>query len=74
MSRVVDLRSDTITLPTEAMREAMASAVVGDDGYGEDPTVAALEARFAALTGKEAALFVPSGVMGNQIALRVLCA
>ncbi len=74
MSRVVDLRSDTITQPTEAMREAMATAVVGDDGYGEDPTVAALEARFAQLTGKEAALFVPSGVMGNQIALRVLCA
>ncbi len=74
MSRVVDLRSDTVTQPTAAMREAMATAVVGDDGYGEDPTVAALEARFAQLTGKEAALFVPSGVMGNQIALRVLCA
>ena len=74
MSRAVDLRSDTVTQPTEAMREAMATAVVGDDGYGEDPTVAALEARFATLTAKEAALFVPSGVMGNQIALRVLCA
>ena len=74
MSRVVDLRSDTVTQPTEAMREAMATAVVGDDGYGEDPTVGALEARFATLTAKEAALFVPSGVMGNQIALRVLCA
>ncbi len=74
MSRAVDLRSDTVTQPTAAMREAMAGAVVGDDGYGEDPTVAALEARFATLTGKEAALFVPSGVMGNQIALRVLCA
>ncbi|MHB1968734.1 MAG: GntG family PLP-dependent aldolase [Acidimicrobiales bacterium] len=74
MSRVVDLRSDTVTQPTAAMREAMAVALVGDDGYGEDPTVAALEARFATLTGKEAALFVPSGVMGNQIALRVLCA
>lgn len=74
MARTVDLRSDTITQPTEAMRAAMAAAVVGDDGYGEDPTVAALEARFAQMTGKEAALFVPSGVMGNQIALRVLCA
>jgi threonine aldolase len=74
VARVVDLRSDTITQPTEAMRAAIATAVVGDDGYGEDPTVAALEARFAAITAKEAALFVPSGVMGNQIALRVLCA
>jgi threonine aldolase len=54
------------------MREAMANAVVGDDGYGEDPTVSALEGRFAALVGKEAALFVPSGVMANQIAVRVL--
>jgi threonine aldolase len=54
------------------MREAMAHAVVGDDGYGEDPTVAALEERFAALVGKDAALFVPSGVMANQIAVRIL--
>lgn len=72
MNRRVDLRSDTITQPTEAMREAMAVAVVGDDGYDEDPTVKELEARFAAVVGKEAALFVPSGVMGNQIALRLL--
>ncbi len=72
MDRRVDLRSDTVTQPTPAMREAMAHAVVGDDGYGEDPTVAALEERFAALVGKEAALFVPSGVMANQIAVRVL--
>jgi threonine aldolase len=54
------------------MREAMASAVVGDDGHGEDPTVNELEERFAALVGKEAAIFLPSGVMGNQIAVRVL--
>ncbi|HEV2426776.1 MAG TPA: GntG family PLP-dependent aldolase [Acidimicrobiales bacterium] len=70
----VDLRSDTVTQPTPAMREAMAGAVVGDDGFGEDPTVAALEARYAMLVGKPAAVFVPSGVMANQIALRVLCA
>lgn len=72
MTRRVDLRSDTVTRPTPAMREAMAKAEVGDDGFGEDPTVAALEARYASLVGKEAAVFVPSGVMANQIALRVL--
>ncbi len=72
MMRRVDLRSDTVTQPTPAMREAMAHAEVGDDGSGEDPTVNALEARYAALVGKEAALFVPSGVMANQIAVRVL--
>ncbi len=72
MNRRVDLRSDTVTQPTPQMRDAMASARVGDDGYGEDPTVLELEARFAALMGKEAALFVPSGVMANQIAVRVL--
>jgi threonine aldolase len=72
MSRRVDLRSDTITQPTGAMREAMAAALVGDDGYGEDPTVNQLEARYAGLVGKERAMFVPSGVMANQIALRVL--
>jgi threonine aldolase len=72
MTRRVDLRSDTVTQPTPAMREAMATAVVGDDGYGEDPTVNALERRYAELVGKEAALFVPSGVMANQIAVRVL--
>ncbi len=69
---VVDLRSDTVTRPTDAMRRAMADAVVGDDDYGEDPTVRALEEAFAARVGKPAALFVPSGVMANQIALRVL--
>lgn len=72
MTRFVDLRSDTVTQPTPAMREAMAHAVVGDDGFGDDPTVRELEERFASMTGKEAAIFVPSGVMANQIALRVL--
>lgn len=68
----VDLRSDTVTRPTAAMREAMLAAPVGDDVYGEDPTVNALEEAFAQRVGKEAALFVPSGTMGNQIALRLL--
>ena len=69
---VIDLRSDTITRPTPAMREAMAAAAVGDDQYGEDPTANALQARVAALLGKEAALWLPSGTMANQVALRVL--
>jgi threonine aldolase len=69
---LVDLRSDTVTRPTPAMRRAMADAEVGDDDYGEDPTVRALEEAFASRVGKPAALFVPSGVMGNQIAVRVL--
>jgi threonine aldolase len=69
---VVDLRSDTVTQPTPEMRAAMADAVVGDDGYHEDPTVSALERRFAGLVGKESAIFVPSGTMANQIALRCL--
>ena len=68
----IDLRSDTVTLPTDAMRAAMASAPVGDDQYGEDPTVRALQERVAALLGKEAALFVPSGTMANQIGLKLL--
>ena len=68
----VDLRSDTVTRPTDAMRKAMAEAEVGDDGFGDDPTVARLEAAFAERVGKEAAVFVPSGTMANQIALRVL--
>ena len=68
----IDLRSDTLTRPTEAMRRAMAAAEVGDDTFGEDPTVLRLEARMAELTGKEAALFVPSGHMGNQLCLRSL--
>src|SRR5918992_2597943 len=69
---LVDLRSDTVTHPTPAMRRAMAEADVGDDVYGEDPTVNALESAFAERVGKEAAVFVPSGTMGNQIALRLL--
>ncbi len=68
----VDFRSDTVTQPTPEMRRAMAEAVVGDDGYGEDPTVIELEETYAARVGKPAALFVPSGTMANQIALRVL--
>jgi len=72
MARVIDVRSDTVTQPTDEMRTAMATAVVGDDGYGEDPTIGQLEAEFAALVGKEAAIFVPSGVMANQMAIRVL--
>lgn len=69
MTALADLRSDTVTKPTPGMREAMARAEVGDDVYGEDPTVEHLQARVAEVTGKEAALFVPSGTMGNQIAL-----
>ena len=68
----VDLRSDTVTKPTAAMRKAMAEAEVGDDVFGDDPTVIALERRVAVLSGKEAALFVPSGTMGNQLAVHVL--
>lgn len=65
----IDLRSDTVTRPSAGMREAMARAEVGDDVYGEDPTVMALEARVAAMLGKDAAIFVPSGTMANQLAL-----
>ncbi len=68
----IDLRSDTVTKPTPEMRKAMAEAEVGDDVYGEDPTVNRLEARAAELLGMEAALFVPSGTMGNAIAIRIL--
>jgi threonine aldolase len=68
----IDLRSDTVTRPTPGMREAMARAEVGDDVYGEDPTVNALQERVAALLGKEAGLFVPSGTMANQVSLGVL--
>lgn len=70
----MDLRSDTLTKPTDAMRQAMAAAPVGDDVFGEDPTVNRLEERVAAMLGKEAALFVPSGTMGNQIGVRLHCA
>src|ERR1700738_3660136 len=68
---VVDLRSDTVTRPTPEMRRAMAEAEVGDDVYAEDPTVNALEHMTAELLGKEAALFVPSGTMANQIAVGI---
>jgi threonine aldolase len=68
---MIDLRSDTVTRPTPAMREAMFAAEVGDDVYGEDPTVNRLESDAAALFGREAAIFVPTGTMGNQIAIRL---
>jgi threonine aldolase len=67
----IDLRSDTVTRPSPAMRAAMAAAEVGDDQYGEDPTVNRLQEKAAALLGKEASLFVPSGTMANQIALKL---
>src|SRR6185503_8381712 len=69
---IIDLRSDTVTRPTPEMRAAMAAAEVGDDVYGEDPTVNLLEKRAAEIFGREAALFVPTGTMGNQIAIRLL--
>jgi threonine aldolase len=69
---MIDLRSDTVTRPTPEMRAAMAAAEVGDDVYGEDPTVNLLEKRAAEIFGREAALFVPTGTMGNQIAIRLL--
>ena len=69
---MIDLRSDTVTRPTRAMRDAMAAAEVGDDVYGEDPTVNALEQRVASLLGHEAALFTPTGSMANQLGLRLL--
>jgi threonine aldolase len=68
---LIDLRSDTVTKPTAAMRSAMASAEVGDDVYSEDPTVNRLEQRAAEIFGREAAIFVPTGTMGNQIAIRL---
>lgn len=69
--KIIDLRSDTITKPTAGMREAMARAEVGDDVFGEDPTVNLLQERVAGILGKEAALFVPSGTMGNQTCVKV---
>lgn len=71
---IIDLRSDTVTRPTPEMRAAMAAAEVGDDVYGEDPTVNLLEKRAAEMFGREAGLFVPTGTMGNQIAIRLLTA
>jgi threonine aldolase len=70
LRRVIDLRSDTVTKPTSAMREAMAQAEVGDDVFGDDPTVKQLEAETAALLGKEAALYTASGTMANELAIR----
>lgn len=67
--KYIDLRSDTVTMPTDAMRKAMAEAAVGDDVYGDDPTMKELEELAADILGKEAALFVPSGTMGNQLAI-----
>ena len=67
---MIDLRSDTVTRPSPAMREAMAAAPVGDDVYGDDPTVARLEARTAEVLGKEAAVYMPTGTMANQVAIR----
>ena len=72
MSHLIDLRSDTVTRPTPEMRSAMAEAEVGDDVFGDDPTVNALQEYAAELLGKEAGLFVPTGSMGNQVALGVL--
>ncbi len=69
---MIDLRSDTVTQPCTAMREAMAAAPVGDDQFGEDPSVNALQERVAALLGKEAALWTPTGTMANQVVLRTL--
>ena len=71
--KVLDFRSDTVTQPTDGMRAAMAAALVGDDVYGEDPSVNRLQEQLAELLGKEAALFVPTGSMSNQIALRLHC-
>jgi threonine aldolase len=71
LPQIIDLRSDTVTRPSAAMRAAMAAAEVGDDVYGEDPTVNRLEQRAAEIFGREAALFVPTGTMGNQVAIRL---
>jgi threonine aldolase len=69
---MIDLRSDTVTRPTPAMREAIAAAAVGDDQFGEDPSINALQERVAELLGKQSALWLPTGTMANQVALRVL--
>ena len=73
MPAFADFRSDTMTVPTPAMRQAMAAAEVGDDVWGEDPTVTALEAEGAHYLGKDAALYLPSGTMANQVAIHVHC-
>jgi threonine aldolase len=72
VAETIDLRSDTVTRPTDAMRAAMAAAPVGDDQFGEDPTTNRLQEVVASLLGKEAALWLPSGTMANQVALRTL--
>ena len=71
--RLLDFRSDTVTRPTPGMRTAMAAAEVGDDVLGDDPAVERLQRRTAEMLGKEAALFVPSGTMSNQIGIRLHC-
>ena len=70
MKKWIDIRSDTVTRPTPAMRKVMAEAEVGDDVFGEDPTVNALQERVAKSLGKEMAIFVPSGTMANQLAIK----
>jgi threonine aldolase len=72
LNKIIDLRSDTVTRPAPTMRRAMAEAEVGDDAYGEDPTVNRLEQRAAEIFGKEAGLFVPTGTMGNSCAIKAL--
>lgn len=74
MTSPIDLRSDTVTRPSQAMRDAMASAAVGDDVYSDDPTVNSLEERVAAMFGKEAGVFTPTGSLANQLAIRMLVA
>jgi threonine aldolase len=73
MTNLVDLRSDTVTKPTPGMRQAIANAEVGDDVMGDDPTVQRLESLTAEVLGKEAAIFMPSGSMTNQVAVRIHC-
>ena len=73
MNKIIDLRSDTVTRPSAKMRQIMAAAEVGDDVFGDDPTVKKLELKTAQILGKEAALFVPSGTMANQVSLRTIC-
>jgi threonine aldolase len=70
MKDFIDLRSDTVTKPTPAMRKAIAEAEVGDDVFGEDPTVNVLQEKVAKILGKDASIFVPSGTMGNQLAIK----
>lgn len=73
-AHLIDLRSDTVTKPSAQMREVMAAAEVGDDVYGEDPTINSLEERVARLFGKDAGLFCPSGSLANQLSIRMLVA